>query len=178
MCRAGATPFDFARSYGPYAERLRKSIRKFKLEGHRHLAYPLAALLQESLDANEPETRPTWIVPVAAHPGRIRERGFDQVSCLSHALSRRLGVPVFSGLRRVKATRPQPGLNVQERLENVRETFGLSGGEQLAARDVLIVDDVWTTGTTVAEVCRLLRHATGVNKIMVVTLARVSRRYR
>ena len=177
MCRAGATPFDFARSYGPYAGKLRKSIWKFKFEGHRHLAHPLAALLEESLSASGLETRPAWIVPVPAHPGRIRKRGFDQASHLGHALSRRLGVSVFSGLRRIKATRPQPGLNVQERLENIRDAFRLFDGVQLAARDVLIVDDVWTTGTTVAEVCRLLRHETPVDKILVVTLARVSRRY-
>jgi len=66
---------------------------------------------------------------------------------------------------------------MQERLENLRDAFRLYEGAKLADRDVLIVDDVWTTGITVTEVCRLLRQETSVDKIIVVTLARVSRRY-
>ena len=66
---------------------------------------------------------------------------------------------------------------MQERLENLRDAFRLHEGAKLADRDVLIVDDVWTTGITVTEVCRLLRQETSVDKIIVVTLARVSRRY-
>lgn len=176
-CTAGAIPFDFARSYGPYAGKLRKLIWKFKFEGHRRLANPLAAFLVSTLGNSGIQAHPTWIVPVPAHPSRKRKRGFDQTALLGRALSRRLNVPVFSGLRRVKATRPQPGLNMQERLENLRDAFRLYEGAKLADRDVLIVDDVWTTGITVTEVCRLLRQETSVDKIIVVTLARVSRRY-
>ena len=66
---------------------------------------------------------------------------------------------------------------MQERLENLRDAFRLYEGAKLADRDVPIVDDVWTTGITVTEVCRLLRQETSVDKIIVVTLARVSRRY-
>jgi ComF family protein len=176
-CRAGALPFDFIRSYGPYAGNLRTLIWKFKFEGYRRLADPLAAFLESSLSNRGLRAHPTWIVPVPAHPCRKRTRGFDQTFLLGHALSPRIGVPVFSGLRRVKATRPQPDLTVQERLKNVRKAFRLCEGEQLTDRDVLIADDVWTTGITVAEVCRLLRHETPVGKIIVVTPARVSRRH-
>ena len=170
-CRAGAPPFDFARSYGPYAGNLRTLIWKFKFEGHRRLADPLAAFLESRLSNSGLRAHSTWIVPVPAHPSRKRTRAF----LLGHALSHRIGVPVFSGLHRVKTTRPQPGLTVQERLTNVRKAFRLCEEEQLNDRDVLIVDDVWTTGITVAEICRLLRHETPVGKIIVVTLARVSR---
>ena len=96
---------------------------------------------------------------------------------LGRALSSRLGIPVLRSLRRMKATRPQPGLNLQERLGNVRQAFRLSAAERLTQRDVLIVDDVWTTGITATEVCRLLRRETSVERIIVVTLALVSRRH-
>ena len=175
-CRADTIPFDFARSYGSYAGNLRKLIWKFKFEGHRRLSNPLASFLESSLSKAGLPGHPAWIVPVPVHPSRKRTRGFDQTALLSRALSRRLRVPVFRGLRRVKATRPQPGLTVQERRENVREAFSLCESEQLADRDVLIVDDVWTTGITIAEICRLLRE-TSVDRIIVVTLARVCRRH-
>ena len=135
-CKAGAVPFDFARSYGPYAGKLRKLIWKFKFEGYRRLADPLAAFLESALSNSGLQAHPTWIVPVPAHPSRKRKRGFDQTALLGRALSRRLRVPEFSGLRRVKATRPQPGLNMQERRENVREAFRLFEDERLADRDV------------------------------------------
>jgi len=176
-CKVGAIPFDVARSYGPYAGKLRKLIWKFKFEGHRHLADPLGVLLDRARSNIEQQDHPTWIVPVPAHPSRKKKRGFDQTALLGRALSRRLEIPVFTGLCRVKTTRPQPGLNRHQRQENLRGAFGLYEGARLADRDVLIVDDVWTTGITIAEVCRLLRHETSVDTIVVVTLARVSRRH-
>ncbi|MEE8349716.1 MAG: ComF family protein, partial [Acidobacteriota bacterium] len=177
VCKAGTTPFDFARSYGPYAGNLRKVIWKFKFGGCRHLVHPLSAILESSLSHGTLHASPSWIVPVPAHPSRKRTRGIDQTALLSRALSRRSGIPVFSGLRRVKPTQPQSGLNVQQRLKNLQKAFRLSGELQLADRDILIVDDIWTTGVTVAEVCRLLRRQTDAEKIIVVTLARVSRRH-
>ena len=176
-CRARDLSFDFARSYGPYAGNLQKLIWNFKFEGHRRLADPLALLLERSLSKSGLQVHPASIVPVPAHPSRKKRRGFDQTVLLGRALSSRLGIPVFRSLRRVKATRPQPGLNLQERLENVRQALRLSAAERLAQRDVLIVDDVWTTGITATEVCRLLRRETSVERIIVVTLARVSRRH-
>lgn len=64
---------------------------------------------------------------------------------------------------------------MQERLENARKPSRLYGGAQLAEWDVLIVDGNWTTGITVAKVCKLLRYETPVDKIIAVTLDRVSR---
>ena len=176
-CRAGEKLFDFARSYGAYQENLRRVIWKFKFEGHRDLAAPLATLLETCYRNCGLELEPAWIVPVPIHSRRKRERGFDQTLILSRALSRRLRIPVFTGLRRVKPTLPQSALNLQERRKNVCDAFALLQRDLLRDRDILLVDDVMTTGITIAQVCQLLRKETTTRTIMALTIARVSLRY-
>jgi predicted amidophosphoribosyltransferase len=77
-CKVGALPFDFARSYGPYAGKLRKLIWKFKFEGHRRLADPLGVLLDRALSNIGQQDHPTWIVPVPAHPSRKKREALTR----------------------------------------------------------------------------------------------------
>lgn len=171
-CRRGGRDFDFARSYGPYEGKLRRLIREFKFQGFCWLAAPLATLLEECYRGCAVDLDPQWIVPVPLHPRRKRERGFDQTLMLSRILSRRLGVPVFRGLVRSRYTSPLFGLDVSERKRVIRGAFALREGPPICGSDVLLLDDVMTTGTTVGEISRLLRQATGVKTIMVLTVAR------
>lgn len=115
QCRSQRAGFDFARAYGPYEGKLRQVIRKLKFEGFQQLAHPLAALLEKCYQQSRLELQPNWIVPVPLHPRRKRERGFDQTLLLSRLLSRKLEVPVFRGLRRVRHTVPLFGLTIGER---------------------------------------------------------------
>ncbi|MDA2933766.1 ComF family protein [Acidobacteria bacterium AH-259-D05] len=177
LCRTGENPFDFARSYGVYQGNLRSIIWKFKFEGCRSLARPLAILLETCFKNSGLQLEPAWIVPVPTHARRKRARGFDQTLLLSRALSRRLKIPLFTRLLRVKSTLPQSGLNLRERKENVRDAFALLQGDLLSDEDVLLVDDIMTTGITISQVCQLLRTETAVRTIFVLTVARVSLRY-
>ena len=173
QCRTLGKPFDFARAYGNYQGELRSLIHKFKFGHHQRLSHPLAALLQHCYERSGLDLEPDWIVPVPPHLRRRRERGFDQTLILSRALSQRLKTPVLKGLFRVKPTVPQSGLNLQERLKNLRHAFRLSQADRFSDQNIVLVDDVMTTGTTISEICRLIRMETRIRTILVLTVARV-----
>ena len=173
QCRAQGNPFDFARAYGNYQGELRSLIHKFKFGHHQRLNHPLAALLQHCYERSGLDVEPDWIVPVPPHVRRRRERGSDQTLILSRALSQRLKIPVFKGLSRVKPTVPQSGLNLQERRKNIGHAFRLSQADRLADKTIVLVDDVMTTGTTISEICRLIRMEIRIRTILVLTVARV-----
>jgi ComF family protein len=118
---------------------------------------------------------PRLLVPVPLHAARLRERGFNQAAALARYAGRMLGVPIAPGVvRRVRDTPSQTSLSVDERHRNVRGAFAVSGARALrrlsAAGHVAIVDDVITTGSTVAELkCVLL--AAGVGRVDVWAVA-------
>ncbi len=177
-CRSQPPPFDFARAHGPYQGSLRTLIRSFKFDGFRRLASPLAKFLEGCYLGSRLHLQPAWIVPVPLHRKRKLERGFDQTLLLSRALGRRIGIRVFKGLHRLRNTAPQLGLDIRSRKSNLRGAFGLRRAEHLAGQDVLLIDDVFTTGTTVGEICSLLKSESQVRQILVLTLARVPLLYR
>jgi ComF family protein len=114
-------------------------------------------------------------VPVPLHAARLRERGFNQAVALARYAGRMLGIPSAPGVvRRVRDTPSQTSLSVDERHRNVRNAFAVNGARALrrllAAGHVAIVDDVITTGSTVAELERVLL-AAGVRKVEVWAVA-------
>jgi ComF family protein len=129
--------------------------------------------LIETFRAVDDLVEPDWIVPVPLHPKRRLERGFDQTLLLAELLARELCRPVFRGIRRVRDTKPQFGLDVNERRRNLKNAFALEGEDWKAASSLLIVDDVMTTGTTADELSRCFRTEKEDVRIMVLTIARV-----
>lgn len=109
------------------------------------------------------------VVPVPLHRTRLAERGFNQSEEIARGIGSEWGLPVFGekAIRRVRPTRSQATLSVPERLENVQGAFRLSkaGHKLLQAKRVLLVDDVLTTGSTIASVANelLLAAPTSVN---------------
>ena len=174
QCRSSAPIFDFARAYGPYGGKLRKVIRRLKFEGFQRLVHPLAALLEQCYQHSGLDLQPHWILPVPLHQNRRRRRGFDQTLLLGQLLSRRLGVPLFRGLRRVRNTPALFGLDIGQRGRTISGAFALRDAQLLSHRSILLVDDVMTTGTTVTEISRLLRQQSNINTITVLTVARAT----
>ncbi len=120
-------------------------------------------------------TRPPgeFIVPVPLHPNRLRERGYNQAALLARQLGERGGLPILDeALRRVRETAPQTDLNAQERKENVRGAFRC-GDYDLKGKQVLLIDDVCTTGATL-EACSLALYQGQVRSVWALTLARAS----
>ena len=109
------------------------------------------------------------IIPVPLHPKKEKRRGFNQTLLLCGAISEKTGIPVLeNGLRRKKDTAPQSLLSVEERKENLRDVFEAAAGVE--GKRILLVDDIFTTGTTCNECARALYRA-GAAGVCVFCLA-------
>lgn len=144
-------------------------IKELKFHHRLAAARLLGELWAEAL-AQRPDPLPECLIPVPLHASRLRERGFNQALELAHPLCRRLDLPLAAhGVRRVRPTAPQSELAAPDRQANVHGAFVVRSDIQ--AHHVAILDDVVTTGSTVAELARLLK-AKGVEKIEVWACAR------
>ena len=133
---------------------------------------PALVELLETAYANWGLEPPDLVVPVPLHPKRLQERGFNQSGLLAKEFSRRLGLPIsFDLLVRKKWTQPQTRLNRKERLENVKGAFGLCEADAVRGRRILLLDDVFTTGTTLSECAKTLKRAGG-SEVHVLTVTR------
>jgi ComF family protein len=150
---------------------VREAIHALKYGGERRLVEPLAeALALRWARAGVGGSLVTW-VPV--HPSRRRERGFDQAEELARAAAHRLGLPVRPCLERRRRTAAQHALGQQERMGNIGGVFvaRTDARESLAGAWVIVVDDVLTTGSTLAGCASALRDA-GVAAVSGLTVAR------
>ena len=111
------------------------------------------------------------IVPVPLHTRRRRERGFNQAELIAHALSHVSGLPMIQTIERIRYTTPQAQLSAKQRQTNIIGAFGQGNMVVKKANSVILVDDVITTGSTVAECATALRRQ-GVSKITALALAK------
>ena len=173
-CRSDPPPFDMARAWGSYQGNLRSLLREFKYRGWKPLAGPLGGLLEDVLKRDFPPGF-DWIVPVPLHRKRLRGRGYDQALLLARALASRTGIPILLAADRVKDTLPQYGLSASARKENLAGAFALKKDLRVEEASVLVVDDVFTTGSTVSSLCGCLRKNRGISFIGALTVARAIR---
>jgi ComF family protein len=170
-CRRRLPPFAYARSAARYGAVAREALHAFKFGGRRALAAPLGDLLAELSDSL-PIQAPDLVVPVPLHPRRERERGFNQSLLLARRLGRAWHVPVHATvLARALHTLPQTELSGEARRTNVRAAFALRSQDAVAGKHVILVDDVFTTGSTVTA-CALCLKKGGALVIGVLTVAR------
>jgi ComF family protein len=145
-------------------------VQRFKYQGWRRLAQPLALLLSERLMAEGLAS--ALLVAVPLHPARQRDRGFNQADLLARELRRRFALRDPPGsLARIRPTVPQVGSDRIHRWQNVLDAF-VWHGAPLAGRSVMVVDDVATTGATL-EACAQALKAAGAGPVTGVTVARV-----
>jgi len=157
--------FDFARSALLFNPTLREIIHHLKYSDRVSLANPLGDILKDCLE-REPFSGET-IVPVPLHRARERSRGFNQAELISARLGRRVENRL---LRRRKNTDSQTGLSRSQRKRNLAGAFEVRGEVH---GTVIVVDDVYTTGSTMNEIARVLKRA-GAQRVEVLTVARVS----
>jgi len=166
--------FHFECAVAPYLSRdvVREFIHRFKYEGQFHLRHQLAAWAAAGLGDERLRAQPfDAFVPVPLHPARKREREFNQAEVIAQLLARRAGVPVQNAIRRIRYTTTQTRLDRHERMENLRGAFRMRHRAAVQDRHLIIVDDVFTTGSTVDECARVLREA-GAASVRALTVAR------
>ena len=148
-------------------------LRALKFRGERSHARLLGTLLARARLACDLPL-PQWVVPVPLHPLRLRERGYNQAAELARFAARELALRCESRcLERVRATREQTHLGAAERATNLQRAF--RARRPLAVASVALVDDVMTTGSTLAAAAGALR-AAGAQRIEIWVAAQAQRR--
>ncbi len=148
-------------------------IHQFKYQKTTALAKPLAELMFTHLKNLNLKLNGYALVPIPLHPARQRERGFNQAELLTDILSVKTNLPVIkNSLLRTKNCEPQAATHsLEERLINIKNSFAIKNPESLAKKNIILVDDVFTSGATINEAVKALRQA-DVQKIIALVGAR------
>lgn len=168
-CSQHARAFDHCYAALIYDELTGSLISGLKFHRKLNHARLLSQLLSDYLEQTQAEL-PDLILPVPLHRQRLRERGYNQALELARPIGRHFGLPVDSRLcRRIRATPAQTGLDRKTRKKNLRQAFQLTG--EVKGQTIALLDDVMTTGTTVAELAKVLKRA-GASRVDVWAVAR------
>jgi len=170
-CRARLRSLTRLRSAVAYEGPVEQAVHRFKYEGWRRLAGPLAQLIAERLAVEG--LAAGCVIAVPLHRTRLRQRGYNQAELLAAELRERMALPASKGeLVRTRSTPPQVGRDRLRRFENVQDAFGWLG-TGLEGESILLVDDVATTGATLNACASVLR-AAGSGPVTGVSIARVN----
>ena len=180
MCRLAPPEFARAIACGTYDNEIRELLHLLKFDGQRRVA---EEILGEQLAAATrrleiPATELVVVVPVPLFKARQRERGFNQAEVLARAAMKALRrdrpewkLSLRPALERVKDTRPLYRLDPRQRRRNLKGAFRIADRDAVRGREVLLIDDIMTTGATARECSAVLLRA-GAAKVWVVTVAR------
>lgn len=153
----------------PYDDVMRKSIAFFKFQNRREYAQAYAEEIERYLGERLLRWGADCMVPVPIHKKKRIERGFNQTEVLAAAVSKRIGIPVDGEiLERVRKTLPQKELNEEERRKNLVNAFQI-GKKGVEYKRVILVDDIYTTGSTIDACARVLK-ASGVQEVFFFSL--------
>ncbi len=167
-------------SLGIYQGSLRKSIQKLKYKWVSEMAKDLVNITLTYWALNSPiildevkkDQGKSWVVTsVPLYPSRQKWRGFNQSELLARLFAAKLGLKYENTLKRIRNTKPQMKLLSPERKQNIKNAFVLAPNSSLITHNVLLVDDVWTTGSTLKECCYQLKRGKA-KKVWALTIAR------
>jgi ComF family protein len=149
-----------------------EAVHRLKYGRHTSLSRPLSALVRKTFLECWDGTTVDLLIPVPLHLKRLRQRGFNQAHLLIRRWAKHDGIP-FDGLTllRNRWTEPQTALSRKERKKNIKDAFLIKYRERIRGKKIVLVDDVYTTGSTVNECARVLMKA-GAELVDVLTLAR------
>lgn len=167
-------PAHFDRAFSPcvYEGPLKDLIHQFKYKKKDYLGPLIAGFMAEFIREYEiPLGSFDLIIPIPLHPARLREREFNQALILGNHIAVIFGKELAAdNLIRCRKTRTQTDLNDQERFINVKESFAVKDPGAVRGKNILLIDDVMTTGATSSEAAFTLKNA-GAGKVFVLTLA-------
>lgn len=157
-------------SLGPFDDCYQELIHQFKYKAKLSLGRILSSRLGDLLISKSKDRNLDCIIPVPLHSSRQRQRGFNQSHIIAETLGEKLSLPVERKiLKRKKKTKDQTRLSPEERKANVREAFQIVYSEKVKNKNILLVDDVVTTGATLEECARELRKS-GARSVCAATL--------
>lgn len=170
-CQAREYHFEVSRSAAIYEGVLRDAVHQLKYMNHIGIAEPLAEIMARALpDANLP--RVDVAIPIPIHASRLLRRGFNQSEELARLFCKRVDLPLENGvLRKSKKTKRQMELPFDLRVSNVQGSFRASHEERIRGKRVLLIDDVFTTGSTLDEAAKVLLQA-GAASVSAYTLSK------
>ncbi|MFY9554299.1 MAG: phosphoribosyltransferase family protein [Blastocatellia bacterium] len=173
MC--SSLPFAAARACGVYSGALEANILFLKTTPH--ICPRLRRIIRATLSDHGESLKSELIVPVPLHHSRQRERGFNQAAIVAGIISRALDLPVCDrSLVRSKPTaRHRAGMDAADRAQSVERAFEVSRPRSIKGTSVLLIDDVYTTGSTICAATRALIES-GARRVNILTLARVGNR--
>jgi ComF family protein len=168
MCPSTPVNLEQVRSVGPFDGWLRGAVVQFKYHGE----WARAAHLGESLATTIAHLQNVDVlIPVPLHSTRLRQRGFNQSLLLARHAADQLGVELKEALIRTRRTDAQVSLGAEQRLTNVAGAFAAKSHIPVAGLSVVLIDDVVTTGSTLASCAEALKNA-GASSVTAASLAR------
>lgn len=111
------------------------------------------------------------LIPIPLHSSRLKSRGYNQAEILAKGLSKKMNLKILNCLKRTKKTSSQAALKREERTENIKGAFSIIQNLELKIQNAFLVDDIFTTGSTLNEASKILKRK-GVEKVWGLTLAR------
>lgn len=169
-CRNMPVAIDGIRSVYRHSALARDAVRQLKYNNLKAMARPLAGLMARYLESCPIPADVIAAIPM--HPKRIRQRGYNQADLLAKELAAHTGIPLSRGeLTRSKNTASQVSLSAEDRLANVEGAFACCSGA-FGGRQVLLIDDVCTTGATLNACAAVLKRSGGALSVWGLTLSR------
>lgn len=171
-CRENQPEFKIARAVGPYEnDKLRKAVKVFKFLCRRYMSVKMGNMMA-AVVIEEPGFWPIDIItPVPISKGSFKQRGFNQAELLAKQISKVIKKRMYPHLLvRIKETPSQTELTKEERERNLLCAFKANEPGKINGKNILLVDDVYTTGSTIKECTRILMEA-GAQSVAVITWA-------
>lgn len=169
-CKKQTAYYEQGRSVWVHRGPVRWSIYQFKYRNQRHYGKFYAKEMVRIYGEQIKRWGIELIVPVPLHPTRKRKRGYNQAEILALLLGKRMAIPVAIGaVVRCKKTNPQKALNQKERRLNMKDAFNVKNLPE-GVKNILVIDDIYTTGNTVNEMAKILRNK-GVKKVFFLTIS-------
>ena len=154
---------------------VRDRILDFKFSYKGYIAVTFANLMYTVIKQNEFQT--DVVIPVPIHKSRKRERGFNQSQLLSHSIAKRLKIKhEYHSLIKYKNNLVQSTLNEENRKKNVIGVYKVVSNKNIVGKRILLVDDIYTTGSTVNECAKILKQ-NGAKEVIALTIAYARRKF-
>ena len=152
-------------AWGEYGGALKRSLAALKYDNQPRVAYLLGRFLAEAWLESPAIARslahPLAVIPIPLHASKLKQRGYNQAELIARAFCDRTKLPMAHGLKRDRETIAQFGLTPEERMQNLTDAFCVDArfSKRHASRTVLLLDDIYTTGTTARAAVQVLRQS-------------------